>query len=78
LREWLAARRFDPARVVYVGNDTNDLECMAGVGCPVAVADAYPAVKAAAKIVLAAPGGHGAVRELLELVEGRVSANPQL
>jgi YrbI family 3-deoxy-D-manno-octulosonate 8-phosphate phosphatase len=75
LQAWMAAHRFDPARVVYVGNDTNDLECMAGVGCPVAVADACSAVKAAAKIVLAAPGGHGAVRELLELLEARLAAH---
>jgi YrbI family 3-deoxy-D-manno-octulosonate 8-phosphate phosphatase len=73
LRDWLAARGLDPARVIYVGNDTNDLESMAGVGCPVAVADAYPPVKSAAKIILAAPGGHGAVRELLELVSARLA-----
>lgn len=73
LQGWLAARQLDPARVIYVGNDTNDLECMAGVGCPVAVSDAYPAVKAAARIVLAAPGGRGAVRELLDLVSHRDS-----
>lgn len=76
LQEWLLARGLDPARVVYVGNDTNDLECMAGVGCAVAVADAYPAVQAAARIVLAAPGGRGAVRELLGLVERRLAELP--
>ena len=69
LQAWLQERQLDPARIIYVGNDTNDLECMAGVGCPVAVGDAYPAVQAAARLVLTAPGGRGAVRELLELVE---------
>jgi YrbI family 3-deoxy-D-manno-octulosonate 8-phosphate phosphatase len=73
LQTWLSERQIDPSRVIYVGNDTNDLECMAAVGCPVAVADAYPAVKAAAKIVLRAAGGHGAIRELLELVEQKLS-----
>lgn len=68
LREWLANKQIDPAAVVYVGNDVNDLSCMSEVGCPVAVADAYPQVKAVARIVLSAAGGKGAVRELTELV----------
>jgi N-acylneuraminate cytidylyltransferase len=38
------------------------------VGWPVAVADAHPAVRQAARLVLARSGGHGAVRELCDLV----------
>ena len=64
----LAERGVDPARVAYVGNDVNDLDCLALVGVPVAVADAHPRVLDAASIVLSRPGGHGAVRELCELV----------
>lgn len=42
LREWLAAEGLAPERVAYVGNDVNDLSCMAIVGWPVAVPDAHP------------------------------------
>ena len=68
LREWLAARKLNIQRAVYVGNDINDLECLAAVGFPVAVADAFPPVKAVAKLVLQASGGDGAVREVCDLI----------
>jgi N-acylneuraminate cytidylyltransferase len=37
-------------------------------GWSVAVADAYPEVLRAADFVLSRPGGHGAVRELIDLI----------
>lgn len=55
-----------PERVMFVGNDLNDLPAMAVVGWPVAVADAHPAVIRAARVVLATPGGAGVVREIVE------------
>ena len=55
-------------QVVYVGNDINDLECLWAVGCGVAVADSHPEALRAAKLVLAAKGGEGAVRELCDLI----------
>jgi N-acylneuraminate cytidylyltransferase len=54
--------------VVYVGNDLNDLPCFPIAGWAVAVADATPAVRAAADYVLSAAGGRGGVRELCELI----------
>jgi N-acylneuraminate cytidylyltransferase len=66
LRALLAERQIDAAHVVYVGNDVNDLDCLRAVGCPVVVADAHPAVRSVARIVLVARGGLGAVRELCE------------
>lgn len=68
LLAWLAAHDLDPARVVYVGNDVNDLAPMSLVGWPVAVADAHPEVRAAARHVLTRAGGEGAVREVCDLV----------
>jgi YrbI family 3-deoxy-D-manno-octulosonate 8-phosphate phosphatase len=53
---------------IYVGNDINDLECLAAVGCGVAVGDAHPKAKLQASIVLEASGGLGAVRELCDLI----------
>nr|WP_294690878.1 acylneuraminate cytidylyltransferase [uncultured Friedmanniella sp.] len=68
LTAWLDARGLDPARVAYLGNDVNDLGPLALVGWPVAVSDARPEVRAAARLVLDRPGGHGAVRELCDRV----------
>ena len=68
LRKLLADKKIDPARVVYIGNDLNDLPCFEIAGWAVAVADAYPEVLRAADYVLPRPGGNGAVRELCELV----------
>jgi Sialic acid synthase len=68
LRDWMSIEGLDPARVAYVGNDVNDLGCMAMVGWPVAVPDAHPKVRAAARVVLTRPGGAGAVRELCDRV----------
>jgi YrbI family 3-deoxy-D-manno-octulosonate 8-phosphate phosphatase len=68
VRDWLAARQLNADRVAYLGNDINDLGPMALVGWPVAVADAHPAVRQAARVVLDRSGGHGAVRELCDLV----------
>jgi YrbI family 3-deoxy-D-manno-octulosonate 8-phosphate phosphatase len=68
LRQLLAERQVDPAQVVYLGNDINDVPCFPLVGCAVVVADAHPAAKAAADLVLERSGGHGAVRELVDMI----------
>jgi len=79
LEAWLAERGIDPASVVYVGNDRNDVECLEQVGCGVAVADAHSSAVAAADLVLARPGGGGAVRELADLLlEHRLAAVHQV
>ncbi|MFI6598270.1 N-acetylneuraminate synthase family protein [Nonomuraea sp. NPDC050536] len=74
LRDWLTIEGLDPARVAYVGNDVNDLGPMAEVGWPIAVPDAHPRVRAAARVVLSKPGGAGAVRELCDRV---IAARPE-
>jgi N-acylneuraminate cytidylyltransferase len=68
LKNILAQRQVDPARVIYVGNDINDLPCFPLVACALAVADAQPAVLRQADIVLSRRGGYGAVRELCDLL----------
>lgn len=64
LASWLAEHRLAPNRVLYLGNDVNDLPCFEQVGWPVAVASAQAPVRAAARTVTTVPGGHGAVREI--------------
>ena len=68
LRKLLAERQVNPAQVVYLGNDINDLPCFPLVGCAVVVADAHPTARAAADLVLEHNGGHGAVRELIDMI----------
>ncbi|GAA0966378.1 acylneuraminate cytidylyltransferase [Actinocorallia libanotica] len=68
LAEWLHDEGYDPRRAAYIGNDVNDLGCLALVGWPIAVPHAHPEVLAAARLVLGRPGGGGAVREACELI----------
>jgi YrbI family 3-deoxy-D-manno-octulosonate 8-phosphate phosphatase len=68
LQRWLDERVLPASQVVYVGNDGNDNGCMELVGCPVAVADAYPEALERAALVLKHSGGNGAVREICDLV----------
>ena len=68
LRAWAFERDIPLDRIAYLGNDLNDLGCLDLVGWPVAVPTAHPEVIAASRIVLAAPGGAGAVRELADAV----------
>jgi YrbI family 3-deoxy-D-manno-octulosonate 8-phosphate phosphatase len=63
LAQWCADNGHSLRRTAYVGNDVNDLPCFQLVGWPIAVADAHHSVRARARIVTAARGGRGAVRE---------------
>lgn len=72
LERWLGERQIDASEVVYVGNDVNDTACLRAVGCGVAVGDAYQEAKDAAKVVLTAYGGRGAIRELTDLIIKRL------
>ena len=54
--------------VCFVGDDVVDLGPLRRAGFAVAVADARPDVKAAAHYVTRAPGGHGAIREVVEMI----------
>ena len=69
LEDWTKNRGISLSKVIYIGTDSNDIDCMKLVGCPVAVADATEKIKSVCKIELSAPGGHLAVRELTEMVE---------
>ncbi|MFF9816810.1 cytidylyltransferase domain-containing protein [Streptomyces sp. NPDC014006] len=64
LKQWCEEAGIAPERVLYVGNDVNDLPCFALVGWPVAVASAHAVVRGAARAVTTVPGGDGAVREI--------------
>jgi 3-deoxy-D-manno-octulosonate 8-phosphate phosphatase (KDO 8-P phosphatase) len=57
-----------PEETAYLGDDIVDLPAMRRAGLAAAVGDAVPEVQAAADWIAAAPGGRGAVRELVEFV----------
>jgi N-acylneuraminate cytidylyltransferase len=68
MREVLEKKNVKTENVIFVGNDLNDLSCFEIAGWSVAVADAFPEVIRSADYVLNKRGGHGAVRELCELI----------
>jgi N-acylneuraminate cytidylyltransferase len=68
LKEILKEKKISGDEVVYVGNDVNDLPCFPLVGFAAVVVDAHPAVIREAHYVLSKRGGHGAVREICDLI----------
>jgi YrbI family 3-deoxy-D-manno-octulosonate 8-phosphate phosphatase len=71
MHEILEKKNIKAENVIYIGNDLNDLPCFEIAGWSVAVADAYPEVIRAADFVLTKNGGHGAIRELCEIILNR-------
>ena len=64
LENYCTQNGYDLKKVMYIGNDLNDLEVMRIVGFPVAPADAHPKIKQIAKLVTETRGGEGVVQEL--------------
>jgi 3-deoxy-D-manno-octulosonate 8-phosphate phosphatase (KDO 8-P phosphatase) len=65
-REMIQQMGLEPSEVCYIGDDLPDLPVMHEVGLSATVADGAHEVRQAAKWVMNAPGGRGAVRELIE------------
>lgn len=57
-----------PEAAAFVGDDLPDVPAMRRVGLAIAVADASPETRAAADWVTRAPGGRGALREIVEVI----------
>ena len=68
LENYCSQNRYDLNKVMYLGNDLNDLEVMKIVGFPVAPVDAHPKIKKIAKLITEAKGGEGVVRELSDAI----------
>ena len=68
LGTWISDHGQEAQRLVYVGNDVNDLECMAEMGYAAVPADAHPEAIPAASLVLRSQGSRGAIRELADLI----------
>lgn len=63
------------SQVAYVGDDVPDLALIQRCGLGIAVNDAHPAVQQGADYITRCVGGHGAVREVCDLL---LLANGQL
>ncbi len=68
LGEFATRSQLSVSEVCFLGNDINDLAAMALCGMSAAPADAHPEVRARVDVVTRSPGGHGAVREVLDLL----------
>ena len=68
LEKYIRSIGVDRKRVLYIGNDINDLEAITYVGYAIVPCDAHPAVKRESAIVTEARGGEGVVRELLDML----------
>jgi YrbI family 3-deoxy-D-manno-octulosonate 8-phosphate phosphatase len=68
MREIIERKKLKAENVIFIGNDINDLPCFEVAGWSVAVADAFPDVIRAADYVLSKNGGHGALREMCDLI----------
>ncbi|HYR01894.1 MAG TPA: HAD family hydrolase, partial [Syntrophobacteria bacterium] len=74
LRDMAREKGISLAEVAFVGNDINDVPCLAAVGLPVIVQDAHPDVIPYGRYRTTSPGGRGAVRELCDLFESVLKA----
>lgn len=66
--QMLARRGIGWDEAAFVGDDLADLPILRRVGLPIAVSNAVAEVKQVATYVTRAPGGHGAVREVIEVL----------
>lgn len=67
-RALITEKNLDPQQVAFVGDDIIDVQAMTLCGLAFAVADAHQWVKQHADVVTKLKGGHGAVREVCELI----------
>lgn len=68
LQKYLKTESIDRKKVIFVGNDINDLDVMIYVGWPIAPSDADQNIKNIAKFVTRAKGGQGVAREILDML----------
>ncbi len=68
VREIIQREGVSREETVFIGDDEIDVGAMEVVGIAVAVASAHESALGAADYVTAKPGGHGAVREVCDLI----------
>jgi D-sedoheptulose 7-phosphate isomerase len=78
VREFARRHNLSTDEILFVGNDINDLEAMSICGLSAAPIDAHESVCAVVDYVTKRPGGHGAVREVLDLLMNREEQRPTM
>lgn len=68
LRDLAARLKLTAAEIVYMGDDEIDVSAIAWAGIGVSVPTAMPSALAAARHITRRAAGHGAVREVCELL----------
>ncbi|MCX8069576.1 MAG: HAD-IA family hydrolase [Thermodesulfovibrionales bacterium] len=68
LQTIIRKKRINADEIAYIGDDLNDLDCLKAVGLSSCPSDAYEDLKKVVDIVCRQKGGHGAFRELAELI----------
>ena len=68
LENVLKRKNLSPQEAAFAGDDLIDLPVLTRVGLALAPADAVPEVLAVAHFVAQAPGGRGAVRQMIEFI----------
>ena len=75
--EYCREQGLEAGTTMFVGNDINDIPAFKAVGVPVAVRDSYPEVLPHIVYRTIRRGGHGAVREVCDVVyHARTGALP--
>lgn len=69
LKSLLEKYNLDSSQIAYIGDDVNDIECMEFCGFSACLADALEEVKPKVDYVCKNIGGHGAVREMIDLIK---------
>ena len=64
----LRRRGLTDEQACYIGDDVVDLPILARAGLSIAVADAHPEVLKRSRFITRAPGGRGAVREVIDAI----------
>ena len=77
LRGILTEQGLEASEVAYIGDDVQDIPVLRRVGLPVCVANGTRAARREAKYVTKRAGGHGAVREVIDLVLSVQAAAPR-
>ena len=71
LEEYCKKNNYDLKNVGFVGNDINDKEAINIVGISFCPSDAHDKIKEISNYTLCKKGGHGVVRELLDLITNK-------
>ena len=65
--------RIDLNKVMFLGNDINDIPALKIVGFPVGVADSFSDIEEYILFKTKNSGGHGAVREICDMIHKQLS-----